>query len=168
MGAKKMNQRTNTEMKIEKNTDLQVIRNENKEAEIKETEKVLSLEDAKQKENEELEKEMMEFFDKKEAEEKAKEQKAEVKRVLTLDEKIQKIKELGILTDKRKNLVESKNKLSEFAIGTTSEGQKLELIDSNKRVYNISNSDAIIGVINYLKSFLDDRIKDVENQISFE
>jgi len=162
MGAKKLNQGTNTEMKIEKNMDLKVIKNENKEAK-----KVLSLEDKKIAETEDLENEMQEFFKRKENEQKTELVKEE-KKVLTLDEKIQRIKELSILTERRNNLFESKNKLSEFAIGTTSEGQKLELIDSNKRTFNISNTEAIKGVIDYLKSFLDGKIQDVEKQITFE
>lgn len=128
--------------------------------------------------DEELNKEMDEFLNRKTEEkqeqktEQQQEQKTEIKhdikRVLTLDEKIQKIKELGILTERRKNLFDSKNKLSEFAIGTTAEGQKLELLDSNKRAFNITNTEAIQGVIDFLKKFLDGKIQDVEKQITFE
>jgi hypothetical protein len=116
---------------------------------------------------------MKEFLNKKSEEQNPKQEvktevKTEAKRVLTVDEKIQKIKELGILTDRRKNLLESKNKLSEFALGTTSEGQKMELVDSNKRVFNISNTEAIQLIIEHLKKFLDTKIQEVEKQITFE
>lgn len=89
-------------------------------------------------------------------------------KVLTVEEKVQRIKELNILTERRGNLIASKNMLSEFSLGTTAESQKLVLTDTDGRVYNISNSEAIKGVIEYLKGFLDGKIKEVEEKILIE
>jgi len=185
MKNRNQNQRTQEVNKnfMEGNAALKIVRdNEQVNKELKQNENFNNETDSEKKkiEDEELKKEMDDFVNKKAEELKLKEeqqkqkneeeqkQKQDVKRVLSVDERIQKIKELGIITDRRKDLLTSKNKLSEFAIGTTAEGQKLELIDSNKRTFTISNTEAIKGVIDFLKNFLEIKINEVEKLITFE
>jgi len=162
MGAKKLNQRTEEkDIIVNGVTVLKVVKDDekNNSFENQNIEDVQIIE-----EPDELTKEMNDFLSRK-AEEK---KDQEIKKFLSVEEKIQKIKELNILTERRQNLLFSKNTLSEFALSTTAESQKLELMDSNGRKFNIQNTEAIKGVIDFLKTFLSEKVKEVENQINFE
>ena len=170
MKNRNQNQRTQEVNKnfMEGNAALKIVRdNEQVNKELKQNENFNNETDSEKKKIEDEELKLKEEQQKQKNEEEQK-QKQDVKRVLSVDERIQKIKELGIITDRRKDLLTSKNKLSEFAIGTTAEGQKLELIDSNKRTFTISNTEAIKGVIDFLKNFLEIKINEVEKLITFE
>lgn len=163
MGAKKLNQRTEPkDIVVNGVTVLHVVTDDEKNNSFENNQNIEDVQIIE--DQDELKKEMEEFLNKK-AEEQA---KPEIKKFLSVEDKIQKIKELNILTERRQNLIVSKNTLSEFALGTTTEAQKLELIDSNNRKFNIQNTEAIKGVIDYLKNFLSDKVKEVENQINFE
>lgn len=87
-------------------------------------------------------------------------------RIMTLDERIQKVEDLSLLIDRYRTLVDSRRKLQTFQIGADSLSSVIQLRDANGNEFKTSNSAVITSVIDEMKRTLDVKVRDVEEQIN--
>lgn len=88
-------------------------------------------------------------------------------RKLSLDEKIQKVDDLSLLTDRFRGLVEAKRKLTVFQLGVDGMSSSILLKDASGHEFRTSNFAVISAVIDEMKKILDQKVRDIEDQINF-
>ena len=94
-----------------------------------------------------------------------KEEPVEVRK-LSLDEKIQRVEDLSLMIDRWRTLSESRRKLTTFQIGADSMSSTILMRDGAGNEFKTSNSSVISSVIDEMKRTLDQKIKEVEEQIN--
>jgi hypothetical protein len=91
----------------------------------------------------------------------------EVKKELTLAEKISKVENLQLIVEKRAKLVQTRSEIERFQISSNDFNCSLRLNDSDGNVFTSSFTPGIKKVIEFLKSAFDSSIAEVENKINF-
>lgn len=85
----------------------------------------------------------------------------------TVNQRLQKVRELASLAEKHEQLLETREKLNRFKLSTTELGDRLTLRDSNGNTFETANTAIIKDVYGLVKSSVDSLISDVENKIVF-
>jgi len=91
----------------------------------------------------------------------------QVKKEMTLQERIHRVDNLSLLCEKRTKLVETRSQLERFQISSNDFNCSMRLNDSDGNVFTTSFTPGIKKVIDFLKSSFDASIKEVEDQITF-
>ncbi|MEI7723470.1 MAG: hypothetical protein WCK09_00340 [Bacteroidota bacterium] len=91
----------------------------------------------------------------------------EVKKELTLTEKIQKVENLQLIVEKRTKLVQTRSEIERFQTASNDFNCSLRLNDSDGNVFTTSFTPGIKKVIEFLKSAFDASISEVEQKINF-
>ena len=91
----------------------------------------------------------------------------ELKKELTMMEKILKVENLQLVVEKRAKLVQTRSELERFQISSNDFNCSMRLNDSDGNVFTTSFTPGIKKVIDFLKSSFDASITDVENKITF-
>jgi len=86
---------------------------------------------------------------------------------LSLEEKIQKVEDLTLLIERFRALTESKRKLTVFQLGADGMSSSIALKDAAGNEFKTSNSAVISAVIDEMKRILDQKVRDIEEQINF-
>ncbi len=89
----------------------------------------------------------------------------EESRKLTLDERIQKVEDLTLMIERWRLLSESRRKLQTFQIGADSLSSVILLRDAAGNEFKTSNSSVITSVLEEMKKTLDQKVREVEQQI---
>jgi hypothetical protein len=92
---------------------------------------------------------------------------AQVKKEMTLDERIHRVESLQLLVSKRSKLLQTRMELERFQVGSNDFNCHLNLKDSDANVFATSFTPGIKKVIDFLKASFDTSIQEVENQIKF-
>jgi len=91
----------------------------------------------------------------------------ELKKELTLMEKILKIENLQLVIEKRAKLVQTRSELDRFQISSNDFNCTMRLNDSDGNVFTTSFTPGIKKVIEFLKTSFDASITEAENKITF-
>ena len=91
----------------------------------------------------------------------------EVKKELTLSEKILKVENLQLIVEKRAKLVQTRSEIERFQTASNDFNCSLRLNDSDGNVFTTSFTPGIKKVIEFLKSAFDASISEVEGKINF-
>ena len=91
----------------------------------------------------------------------------ELKKEMTMMEKILKVENLQLVVEKRAKLVQTRSELERFQISSNDFNCSMRLNDSDGNVFTTSFTPGIKKVIDFLKSSFDASITDVENKITF-
>ena len=87
--------------------------------------------------------------------------------VLTLEKRIQKVEELNIVIEKWRKLGEAKKSLTGFQLGNDGLSSTITLKDAAGREFKTSHNLVVTTVLDTLQNVLDEKIKEVEQQINF-
>jgi|GEM_PF-1925787 len=87
--------------------------------------------------------------------------------VPTIEKRIQKLKELNQLQEKREKVITSLKNVENFSIDTTSEDCYLKLNDGNGVGFKISNTEVIDELVIGIKSRLKLELEKIEAQFNF-
>lgn len=85
----------------------------------------------------------------------------------SLDERIQRVEDLGMLIDKWRKLTETRRNLQTFNLGADGMGATVFLRDASGKEFKTSNSPVVSAVSEEIKNTLDAKIREVEEQIHF-
>ena len=88
-------------------------------------------------------------------------------KVLSLDERINKVENLQLLVNKRTKLVEARRDLEKFQIGSNDFNCNFMLKDSEGNTFSTTFTPGIKKVIEFLKSSFDNSVEEIEEQITF-
>jgi hypothetical protein len=91
----------------------------------------------------------------------------ELKKEMTMMEKILKVENLQLVVEKRAKLVQTHSELERFQISSNDFNCTMRLNDSDGNVFTTSFTPGIKKVIDFLKSSFDASITDVEKKINF-
>ena len=91
----------------------------------------------------------------------------EVKKEMTLTEKIQKVENLQLIVEKRAKLVQTRSEIERFQISSNDFNCSMRLNDSDGNVFTTSFTPGIKKVIDFLKAAFDASIAEVEGKINF-
>ena len=91
----------------------------------------------------------------------------ELKKEMTMMEKILKVENLQLVVEKRAKLVQTRSELERFQISSNDFNCTMRLNDSDGNVFTTSFTPGIKKVIDFLKGSFDASITDVENKITF-
>ena len=91
----------------------------------------------------------------------------EVKKELSVVEKILKIENLQLVISKRQKLIETYSLLERFQLGSNDFNCTLKLSDSDGNMFSTSFSPGIKKVIEFLKKSFENSIEETESQINF-
>ena len=91
----------------------------------------------------------------------------EIKKEMTLMEKILKVENLQLVVEKRSKLVQTRSELERFQVSSNDFNCTMRLNDSDGNVFTTSFTPGIKKVIDFLKTSFDASINDVENKITF-
>ena len=94
-------------------------------------------------------------------------EKPVVVRVLTLQEKINKIENLQLIVEKRERLVGTRSELEKFQTSSNDFNCTLRLNDSDGNVFSTSFTPGVKKVVDFLKDSFDASIGNIEDQIKF-
>lgn len=92
---------------------------------------------------------------------------AEVKKEMTLNDKILKVENLKLLIEKRQKLVETMQMLERFQIGSNDFNCSMRLTDSDGNVFTTSFTPGIKKVVDFLKKSFETSISEAEEKIVF-
>jgi len=95
-----------------------------------------------------------------------KEEKAALE-VPSLEKRIQKVEDLSMLIEKWRKLTDTNRNLQTFSFGADGMGATVFLRDASGKEFKTSNTPVVSAVMDEIKSTLDEKIKEVENQIKF-
>lgn len=88
--------------------------------------------------------------------------------VLTLQEKIQKVEDLGILVEKRNQLLASLREISQFKLSSDSMSNRVSIRNAaTQREFNTSNSEVISEIIDVVIRKIEGKLAEVETMITF-
>lgn len=107
---------------------------------------------------------------------KVKDAKTEVKKqepkaadkIISLEKRIRKVEELNIVIDKWRKLNEAKKNLTGFQLGNDGLSAQITLRDSTGQEFKTSHSLVVNTVLDTLQNVVNDRIRECEQQISFD
>jgi hypothetical protein len=91
----------------------------------------------------------------------------DIKKGMTLMEKILKVENLQLVVEKRTKLVQTRSELERFQVSSNDFNCTMRLNDSDGNVFTTSFTPGIKKVIDFLKTSFDASINDVENKITF-
>jgi hypothetical protein len=91
----------------------------------------------------------------------------ELKKEMTMMEKILKVENLQLVVEKRAKLVQTRSELERFQISSNDFNCTMRLNDSDGNVFTTSFTPGIKKVIDFLRSSFDTSISDVEGKIKF-
>jgi hypothetical protein len=91
----------------------------------------------------------------------------ELKKEMTLLEKILKVENLQLVIEKRAKLVQTRSELERFQTASNDFNCSMRLNDSDGNVFTTSFTPGIKKVIDFLKTSFDASIADVEKKINF-
>jgi hypothetical protein len=91
----------------------------------------------------------------------------EVKKELTVTEKILKIENLQLVITKRQKLLETHSQLERFQLGSNDFNCTMKLSDSDGNVFTTSFTPGIKKVIEFLRASFESSIAETEKQINF-
>ena len=95
-----------------------------------------------------------------------KDEKAVVE-VPSLEKRIQKVEDLSMLIEKWRKLTETRRTLQTFSLGADGMGATVFLRDASGKEFKTSNTPVVSAVMEEIKTTLDEKIKEVEDQIKF-
>lgn len=95
-----------------------------------------------------------------------KEEKA-VAEIPSLEKRIQKVEDLSMLIEKWRKLTDTQRNLQTFSLGADGMGATVFLRDASGKEFKTSNTPVVSAVMDEIKTTLDEKIKEVENQIKF-
>ncbi|MBW8333636.1 MAG: hypothetical protein K0M40_16530 [Prolixibacteraceae bacterium] len=90
-----------------------------------------------------------------------------VAEVPSLEKRIQKVEDLSMLIEKWRKLTETRRNLQTFSLGADGLGATVFLRDASGKEFKTSNTPVVSAVMEEIKSTLDEKIKEVEDQIKF-
>jgi hypothetical protein len=90
----------------------------------------------------------------------------EIKKEMTLMEKILKVENLQLVVEKRSKLVQTRSELERFQVSSNDFNCTMRLNNSDENVFTTSFTPGIKKVIDFLKTSFDASINDVENKIT--
>lgn len=93
--------------------------------------------------------------------------KKEVPEMPPVEDRILKVYQLYSVVEKHETLLETRRKLNAFNLSTDGNRDTLRIQDSRGNEFTTSNSAVIGDVIERLKTSLESKISEVENQIRF-
>ncbi len=85
----------------------------------------------------------------------------------SLEKRIQKVEDLSMLIERWRKLSETRRNLQTFSLGADGLGATMFLRDASGKEFKTSNTPVVSAVIEEIKSTLDSKIKEVEEQIKF-
>ena len=88
-------------------------------------------------------------------------------KVLSLDERINKVENLQLLVNKRTKLVETRRDLEKFQIGSNNFNCSFQVKDSEGNLFSTTFTPGIKKVIEFLKASFDESVAEIEAQITF-
>ena len=92
---------------------------------------------------------------------------AEVKKEMTLVERILKVENLQLVIEKRAKLVQTRSELERFQTASNDFNCSMRLNDSDGNVFTTSFTPGIKKVIEFLKTSFDKSIAETEEKITF-
>jgi hypothetical protein len=95
-----------------------------------------------------------------------KEEKA-VAEVPSLEKRIQKVEDLSMLIEKWRKLTETRRNLQTFSLGADGMGATIFLRDASGKEFKTSNTPVVSAVMEEIKTTLDEKVREVEEQIKF-
>lgn len=87
--------------------------------------------------------------------------------VPSLEKRIQKVEDLSMLIEKWRKLTETRRNLQTFSLGADGMGATVFLRDASGKEFKTSNTPVVSAVMDEIKTTLDEKIKEVEDQIKF-
>lgn len=87
--------------------------------------------------------------------------------VPSLEKRIQKVEDLSMLIEKWRKLTETSRNLQTFSLGADGMGATVSLRDASGKEFKTSNTPVVSAVMEEIKTTLDAKIKEVEDQIKF-
>lgn len=93
--------------------------------------------------------------------------KKDEKSVPSLEKRIQKVEDLSMLIEKWRKLTETRRNLQTFSLGADGMGETIFLRDASGKEFKTSNTPVVSAVMEEIKSTLDEKVKEVEEQIKF-
>jgi hypothetical protein len=91
----------------------------------------------------------------------------EIRKELSIVEKILKIENLQLVISKRQKLIETHSQLERFQIGSNEFNCSMKLSDSDGNVFTTTFTPGIKKVIEFLKASFEKSIEETEGQINF-
>ena len=91
----------------------------------------------------------------------------EVKKEMTILEKILKVENLQLIVEKRAKLVQTRSELERFQISSDDFNCSMRLNDSDGNVFTTSFTPGVKKVIDFLKLSFDSSISEAEDKINF-
>lgn len=87
--------------------------------------------------------------------------------VPSLEKRIQKVEDLSMIIDEWRKLTDTNRNLQTFSLGADGMGATVFLRDASGKEFKTSNTPVVSAVMDEIKSTLDEKIKEVEDQIKF-
>jgi hypothetical protein len=85
----------------------------------------------------------------------------------SLEKRIQKVEDLGMLIEKWRKLTETRRNLQTFSLGADGMGATIFLRDASGKEFKTSNTPVVSAVMEEIKTTLDEKVREVEEQIKF-
>jgi hypothetical protein len=85
----------------------------------------------------------------------------------SLEKRIQKVEDLGMLIEKWRKLTETRRNLQTFSLGADGMGATIFLRDASGKEFKTSNTPVVSAVMEEIKTTLDEKVREVEEQIRF-
>ena len=96
-----------------------------------------------------------------------KKEEKSITEVPSLEKRIQKVEDLSMLIEKWRKLTETCTNLQTFSLGADGMGATIFLRDASGKEFKTSNTPVVSAVMEEIKTTLDGKIKEVEEQIKF-
>ena len=93
--------------------------------------------------------------------------KEELDELPPVEDRVLKVQQLFSVVEKLETLQELKKKLKAFKLSSDGSGDYLKLTDSKGNTFQTSNSACLADVLDVLKTTIDKKIVEAENQIRF-
>jgi len=87
--------------------------------------------------------------------------------VPSLEKRIQKVEDLSMLIEKWRKLTETRRNLQTFSLGADGMGATIFIRDASDKEFKTSNTPVVSAVMDEIKTTLDEKIIEVEDQIKF-
>ena len=87
--------------------------------------------------------------------------------VPSLEKRIQRVEDLSMLIEKWRKLTDTRRNLQTFSLGADGMGATVFLRDASGKEFKTSNTPVVSAVMDEIKTTLDEKIREVEDQIKF-
>ncbi len=91
----------------------------------------------------------------------------EVKPVVSLEKRVERVEELTIIIDKWRKLQDARKGLTAFKLGADGLSSTLTLKDSSGQTFSTSNNVAVEAALLNIRQVLNEKIADAEKEINF-